>query len=214
MDKRDEDFLQERKQIRRRERLARKEHRMSKRLEDNLLAAVPSGLIPGNVGELSDVCWPFDFTVSYNFGDNPTYGPTVPNPAILNAPATPTGGLASFQVTQEAAFIMGWVSRKCYSGTVSGELAPLQVQIRDRQSTRQFMDIPIPLQAIAKKTPPTILEVPLIFMPSAFVDILISSWLPAAQASLGSGVVELTFGGYRTRTQDIGTVLSTVFGRK
>lgn len=187
---------------------------MSRRLEDNLLAAVPSGLVPGNVGQLDDVCWPFDYTIVYDFGTNPAYGPSVPNPQVLNTPATPTGGLGSFQVTQEAAFIMGSISRKCYSGTVSGELAPLQMVIRDRQSTRQFMDFSIPIQQIAKKTPPTILEVPLIFMPNAFVDVLISSWLPAAQPSLGSGVVEFTFSGYRTRTQDIGTVLSTVFGRK
>jgi hypothetical protein len=89
----------------------------------------------------------------------------------------------------------------------------LQMIVRDRQSTRQFMDFPIPIQAIAKKTPPTIMEVPLIFMPNAFVDVVVTSWLPVAQATLGSGRMVFTFSGYRTRTEDIGTVLSTVFGR-
>jgi len=185
---------------------------MSK-LEDNLLAAVPSGLVPGNVGKLNDVCWPFDYTVAFNFGDNPTYSPQLPLTGVQNTAATPAGGLGSFQVTQEAAFICGSISRKCLSGTTSGELAPLQMIIRDRQSTRQFMDFPIPIQAIAKKTPPTIWEVPLIFMPNAFVDVQLTSWLSAAQATIGSGRMVFTFSGYRTRTEDIGTVLSTVFGR-
>lgn len=207
------DFRNERKKIRRKERLARKEHHRMSKLEDNLLASVPSGLVPGNVGKFDDVCWPFDYTVAFNFGDNPSYGPALPVAGQQNTTATPSGGVNSFQVTQEAAFICGSISRKCFSGTTSGELAPLQMIIRDRQSTRQFMDFAIPIQGIAKKTPPTIWELPLIFMPNAFVDVIVTSWLPAAQATLGSGRMVFTFSGYRTRTQDIGTVLSTVFGR-
>lgn len=204
----DSDYKEIRKQIRRQERLARKAARgdssflggnpMSK-LEQDLLAKLPSALVPGNVGNYYDVAWPFDYTVSFNFGDNPSYGPL-------------TNQTQSFQVTQEAAFIITNITRKCYSGTTSGELAPLQVIVRDRQSTRQFMDLPIPIQAIAKKTPSTNWEVPLILMPNAFLDITVTSWLTAAQATLGSGRMNFTFSGYRTRTGNIGQVLSTVFG--
>lgn len=195
-----DDFRDERKQLRRIERLARKEYKRMSRLEDNLLKSVPSSLIPGNVGEFDDVCWPFDYTLRFDFGVNPTWLPT-------------TSQLQSFQVTQEAAFICGSLSRKCYSGTASGELAPLNVLIKDRQSTRQFMDFPIPLQAIAKKTPQTIWEVPLIFMPNAFVDVTLASFIDHPQPTVGNGVTIITFSGYRTRTQNIGHVLSTIFGK-
>lgn len=200
MEKDDLDYIfQERKQLRRIERLQRKEHNRMSRLEQELLKKLPSALVPGNVGNFYDVAWPFDYTVNFDFGTNPSYGPT-------------TQQLQSFQVTQEAAFLIGSISRKCLSGTTSGELSPLQVLIKDRQSTRQFMDVPIPIQAIAKKTPPSIWEVPLIIMPNAFIDVYVNSWQTIAQATTGSGRFSITFSGYRTRTTDIDRVLSTIFG--
>lgn len=194
-----DDIIQERKQLRRVERLARKEYKRMSRLEAELLKKIPSSLVPGNVGNYYDVAWPFTYTVNFNFGTNPTYGPL-------------TNQTQSFQVTQEAAFILGGITRKCYSGSTSGELAPLQIMIRDRQSTRQFMDLPIPLQAIAKKTPPSMWEVPLIIMPNAFIDITLTSFQTVPQATVGSGQINLSFIGYRTRTSDIEKVLSTVYG--
>jgi hypothetical protein len=193
------DYQEERKQIRRIERLARKEKKRMSRLEKELLSKIPSSLVPGNVGNYYDVAWPFTYTINFDFGANPTYGPL-------------TNQTQSFQVTQEAAFILGGITRKCYSGTTSGEHAPLQLIIRDRQSTRQFMDLPIPLQAIAKKTPPTLWEVPLIIMPNAFIDVTITSFNSNPQATVGSGKINLSFIGYRTRTSDISKVLSTVYG--
>jgi len=192
-------LLDQRKQLRRQERLARKEARMS--LETELLKKLPSALVPGNVGNFYDVAWPFDYTVSFDFGLNPTWDKN-------------TSQTQSFQVTQEAAFIIGSISRKCYSGTTSGELAPLQLMIRDRQSTRQFMDLPIPIQAIAKKIPATNWEVPLIMLPNAFIDFTLSSFLTGSesQASIGCSKINFTMTGYRTRTSDIGQVLSTIFG--
>lgn len=174
---------------------------MSIRLEENILASIPSGLIPGNVGPYDSIAWPFSYTVNFDFGADGTWGPD-------------TFQRQSFQVTQEAAFICGEISRKCLNGGPGGELAPLQMLIKDRQSTRQFMDFAIPIQAIAKKTPPTVWEVPLIFMPSAFVDIEMTSWAEVAQTYGGNSRMSFTFSGYRTRTKDIGTVLSTIFGRK
>jgi hypothetical protein len=199
MDKDNEllEIINQRKQIRRTERLARKDHRMS--LETELLKRLPSALVPGNVGNFYDVAWPFDYTVSFDFGLNPTYDKN-------------TSQTQSFQVTQEAAFIIGSITRKCYSGTTSGELAPLQLMIRDRQSTRQFMDLPIPLQAIAKKIPATNWEVPLIMLPNAFIDFTLTSWLANPQNTLGNSRINITMTGYRTRTSDIGQVLSTIFG--
>jgi hypothetical protein len=197
------DYKEIRKQIRRQERLARKDAKRMSRLEQDLLQKLPSSLIPGNVGNYYDVAWPFEYVVNFDFGTNPTW-PTSITQANYNQ---------SFQVSQEAAFIVGNISRKCYSGSTSGELAPLLVQFRDRQSTRQFMDNPIPIQAIAKKTPPTTWEMPLILMPNAFMDVNISSFQTIAQPTVGSGKITFTFAGYRTRTSDIQNVLSTIFGR-
>jgi hypothetical protein len=192
------DPIQTRKMLRRLERKMRKEHRRMS-LEQELIKRLPSSLIPGNVGNLYDVAWPFNYTINFDFGVDPTYGPA-------------TRQVQSFQNTQEAAFILGGMTRKSYAYSTSGELAPLNLLIKDRQSTRQFMDVSIPLQAIAKKTPYTIFEVPLVIMPNAFIDVIMSSWLTADQATTGSGRHDFTFIGYRTRTSDIGTVLSTVFG--
>jgi hypothetical protein len=210
-----DDFIAERKKIRRQERLQRKEFSRMSKLEQDLVRKLPSSLVPGNVGKYYDVCWPFSYTVNFDFGANPTWNSFTPNPQVLNSAATPTGGLQTFQVTQEAAFIIGMISRKSFSGTTSGELAPLSVIFRDRQSTRQFMDIPIPIQQIAKKTPPTMWEVPLIIMPNAFIDVAVSCFLASgvSQPTLGVSNLSFTFSGYRTRTSDIDTVLSTVFGR-
>lgn len=193
------DELSERKRLRRIERLSRKEHKRMMSLEQKLLSSLPSSLVPGNVGNYYDVAWPFVYTVNFDFGTNPTYGPL-------------TNQTQSFQVTQEAAFILGGITRKCYSGSTSGELAPLQLLIRDRQSTRQYMFQPIPIQAIAKKTPPTLWEVPMIIMPNSFIDIQVTSFNPVNQATVGSGEINFSFFGYRTRTDNVGQVLSTVFG--
>lgn len=173
------------------------------RLEQELLKKLPSALIPGNVGNYYDVAWPFEYTVNFDFGSNPSW------PSAI----TTVNQKQSFQVTQEAAFIIGGISRKCQSGTTSGELAPLLIQFRDRSSTRQFMDTPIPIQGIAKKTPVSVWEIPLILMPNAFLDVTISTFQTIAQPTVGSGKMSFTFHGYRTRTSDVDHVLSTIFGR-
>ena len=171
---------------------------MSK-LQDALMKVLPSGLVPGNVGGYYDVAWPFTYTVVFDFGTNPSYGPN-------------TSQIQSFQNTQEAAFIFTQISRKSDFNSTSGELAPLQLTIKDRQSTRQFNDRPIPLQIIPKKTPYFTFEVPLIIMPNAFIDFTMTSWLTAAQATVGTSQHQIMLKGYRTRTEDIGKVLSTIYG--
>lgn len=169
-------------------------------LEQALLSKLPSGLVPSNVGNYYDVAWPFTYTVTFDFGTNPTYGPN-------------TRQTQSFQNTQEAAFILSAICRNAESYTTSGEKSPLQLEIRDRQSTRQFNDRPIPLQAIPRNTPYQIYEIPLVLMPNAFVDLIMTSWQTANQATVGSGVHKVQLLGYRTRTGDIGKVLSTIFGK-
>ena len=168
-------------------------------LKQNLQGKLPPYLMPGNVGSYNKVSWPFWSTVDFNLGTNPTLDTT-------------TRLTSSFQVSQESALILMAITRKSFSYGLAGERGPLQFDIRDRQSSRQFNDRPIPLQNIGKRGKPTILPTPLLVMPNAFIDVTLTTWATAAVATVGSGRHLLTFFGYRIRTEDAGKVLSSVFG--
>lgn len=168
-------------------------------LKSNLAQVIPPYMMPGNVGGYNKVTWPYWFQVNFDFGANPTWSPS-------------TRQTQSFQVTQEAAFLLMAISRKSYGYSTASELAPLQVEIRDRQSSRQFNDRPIPLQMIGKKSRPSVLPTPLLVMPNAFLDVTASSWITGSQATVGTGKLQLSFFGYRIRVEDADKVMSTIFG--
>jgi hypothetical protein len=210
-------ILAERREIRRIERKLRKEwkrsHTMSANmplgavegdvatLKQNLAQVIPPYMMPGNVGGYNKVTWPFWFQVNFDFGTNPTWSSAIRS-------------TQSFQVTQEAAFLLMAISRKSYGYSTASELSPTQVEIRDRQSSRQFNDRPIPYQMIGKKSRPSVLPTPLLVMPNAFIDVTMSSWLPngVSQATVGTGKFQLSFFGYRIRVEDADKVMSTIFG--
>lgn len=197
----------DRKELRRIEQNWRREFKKQKEqsmnpLKQHLKNILPAYMVPGNVGDFTEVTWPFWHTVEFDFGTNPVFGPN-------------TRQTKSFQVTQEAGFLVTGISRKTYAYSTASELAPLQIEIRDRQSSRQLNDRPIPLQMIGKKSRQTVLPTAYLLMPNAAVDIIMSSWLTAdAAASVGSGKVEISIHGYRMRIEDAEKVLSTVYGRK
>jgi hypothetical protein len=206
------DWQEQRKEIRRLEKKMRKENKMldqrfglgavngdPAKLKSNLKSILPPHMVPGNVGGLNKVAWPFWFQVNFDLGTNPTYSPA-------------TRQTQSFQVTNEAAFLLMAISRKSYAYSTSGELSPLQIEIRDRQSSRQFNDRPIPIQMIGIKSRPSILPTPLLMMPNAFIDVTMSSWLQGSQVTAGSGKFQFSFFGYRVRVEDADKVLSTIFG--
>lgn len=207
------DYLEQRKQIRRLEKQMRKEHKMANHkelsvgaiegnpstLKDHLRKYLPAHMLPGNVGEYNKVTWPFWFQVNFDFGNNPTW-------------SSATRQVQSFQVTNEAAFLLMSVTRKSYAYSTAGELAPVQLEIRDRQSSRQFNDKPIPMQMFGIKSRPSILPTPMLIMPNAFIDVTMSSFVPAPQVTAGSGKFEYSFFGYRVRVEDADKVLSTIFG--
>lgn len=168
-------------------------------LRKHLEAFLPPYMIPGNVGDVNQVTWPFWEVVSFNFGTNPTWSPT-------------TRQTQSFQVTQEAGFLLTSISRKSYGYDTSTDLAPLQFEIRDRQSSRQLNDRSIPIQMIGKRSLPTVLPTPMLLLPNAFVDITMTSWITASMATTGTGRIDLVFHGYRIRVEDQEKVLSTIFG--
>ena len=168
-------------------------------LEQTLKNILPGYMMPTNVGDVNQVSWPFYHVVDFDFGTDPTYGPN-------------TRQTQSFQVTQEAAFVITKFSVKSFSDSSSGELAPLSVRIIDRQSSRQFNDAAIPIQMLGGKSYPTIFPTPMLIMPNAFMDFTMESWLTANQATVGSGKFQLMIEGYRIRLGDMTKVLSTIFG--
>ena len=174
---------------------AAKENTMS--LEQNLKRILPSYMMPTNVGDVNSVSWPFHHVVNFDLGDNATVGP---NTRVTD----------SFQVSQEAAFIITKMSVKTHSDGI--EMAPLTIRMIDRQSSRQFNDGAIPLQMIGSKSYPSIFPTPMLIMPNAFMDFTLESWVAANQAVVGSGKIQLMLEGYRIRLGDMTKVLSTIFG--
>jgi len=195
------EILKERKRIRAVERAFRKNNNKENvmDLRGQLKQILPQYMQPGNIGEINKVTWPFWYTVSFDLGTDPTIGPS-------------TRVVQSFQVSQEAYFLLMQVSHKPYSYDTAGALAPLSVDIRDRQSSRQFNDQAIPIQNLGKKYKGSVLPTPLYLAPNAFVDITLSSWVPADMASSGNGKHEFTFFGYRMRAASAQSALSTIFG--
>ena len=106
-------------------------------LKEQLMSVLPQNMLPGNVGDVNKVTWPFWYVGTFNFGTNPTYGPL-------------TRTTQSFQVSQEAGLLLMAIGRKAWDNSIAGDLAPLQLEVRDRQSSRQFNDRPMPLQNIGK----------------------------------------------------------------
>ena len=174
-----------------------KESAMS--LEQTLKKILPAYMMPTNVGDINTVSWPFYHVVDFDFGADPTYGPN-------------TRQTQSFQVTQEAAFVMTKLSMKTFDDSDAGELAPLSLRIVDRQSSRQFTDGLLPIQMIGSKSYPTVFPTPMLIMPNAFMDFTLESWLTSNQATTGVGKFQLMVEGYRIRIGDMNKVLSTVFG--
>lgn len=168
-------------------------------LGSNLSKVLPSHLIPTNVGSIKHVLVPYWYEVEFDLGADPTYGPSFRREA-------------NFQVTQESAFLLTHISRSFNDGGQAGFGAPLSIDIRDNQSTRQFNDISIAIQNIGYKSEPTKLEVPLLLQPNASVRITLSSWLDADQATVGDGLHEFAFGGFRVPIEDAKYLMDSILG--
>lgn len=167
-------------------------------LKQNLEYSLPSYMMPGNIGGINEVCWPFYFQMDFDFG----------NPYTLNSAFVQT---QYFQVTQESAFILMSISRS--HTTVNTQDAPLSVEFIDVQSARRFNDGPVPIQAIGFNSQPTILPTPMLLLPNARWQCTLRALPEVNQVqNLGSSAMQMTFFGYRIRIEDADKVLSTIFG--
>lgn len=173
-----------------------------KQLKSDLGSALAPHMMPVNVGALNEVAWPFYFQAGVDFGTNP-----------LISSSNHAKGF--FQVDQEAAFLLMSISvmYDVDSANLSAcRKAPLQVDFIDRQSSRRFNSEPVPIQMIGDNSTPLILPTPMLVMPNAFMDLDVSGINPIAQAKVGSGSIQFSLFGYRTRIENANKVLSTIFG--
>jgi hypothetical protein len=175
-----------------------------KGLRNSLLGNLPNFMMPGNVGGINEVTWPFYFQVNIDMGDDPTV-------SQHNFSITKN----FFQVDQEAAFLLQSVGRS-HSTNAAGQSAtfsaPLQIELIDRQSSRRFSDKPFPLQMVGLDSIPSVFPTPMYIQPNAFLDVIVNGIPELEQHYNGSGLFQLSFFGYRIRTEDAGKVLSTIFG--
>lgn len=186
-----------------------------KGLHQAMATFLPQQLVPTNLGGLNTVAWQFQFTVDFDLSQTPVWQTQVGltgNGAISSF----TRLTESFQVTQEAAFLMMGIMRHANDYNDAGDLGPLTFEFRDAQSSRYFNNEPTPIQMFGQKGYMSYMAVPMILMPNARFEITlgcnldqgITQQVPAD----ASGKHTCTMFGYRIRVQDADKVLSTIFG--
>lgn len=168
-----------------------------KSLQSSLQSALPSYMNPSNIGDINKVSWFFWENMTFDFGANPVLTPA-------------TRQTQNFQVSQEGAFLIMAITRNYNSYTTAGNLGPWMLQLSDRQSARQFMNAPIPIQMIGTLGNPLIFPTPMLLLPNAFLDGVMST-TATNQATEGASQHTFSFFGYRIRVQDAEAVLGTIF---
>jgi hypothetical protein len=169
-------------------------------LESHLSNILPPELIPSNVGDINQVQWGFFYEVDFDLGVDPTWVNTL-------------SVRKSFKVTNESAFLVTRIYRDCDDAGVAGLEAPLTLIMRDLQSSRQFMDKPIPVQCIPSKGYFYELPIPFLLYPSASAELELRCWLPNGISipTTGVGTQNFTLYGARVRIQNPRNVLKTMF---
>lgn len=176
-------------------------------LEQNMMQAHVNSLMPGNVGDINRVIWPFWFTT-----ENVTLAP--------NQSAN-----ANFTVTQEAAFVLLSYTRAVYvqeagqdnigqfqyvdpeAQGAAGKTNDLNFVIQDSQSSRSFMNTPLSVNHIGYWRKPTVMTAPPLFLPNSNIEV---TW--QNNSSINTYKPFMTFFGYRVRIDHAQDILSTVSG--
>ena len=173
-------------------------------LKQNLDYSLRPSLVPGNLGNINRVIWPFFFTTS------------------LQTLAVNSSATTRFTVTQEAAFVLMSYTKTVYTKTVgplvytyvdpdatgaASQANDLKFSLRDAQSSRDFNNLPINLDQVGNPRWPTILPDPVFFLPNSTIEVTFAN----SSASVVY-VPRITFFGYRVRLENAQQILSTVYG--
>lgn len=181
-------------------------------VRDNLKNVLPNYLMPGNIGDVNKVCWPFWFT-----------NKTPELPAALGGNASQSK--ATVTITQEAAFIITSYTKAVFIHTTPAPgvevytyvdadqvgqtpLTPgLSMALIDAQSSRNFMSQPLSLDHIGDAKFPTELPTPLMFLPNSVIETQLFNSNPT-----NAYIPWITYFGVRCRIEDAQRILSTITG--
>lgn len=170
----------------------------------NLQGALPPELMPGNIGEITKVIWPFFF----------------PARRVRLEPGQSDRG--SFTVTQEAAFVMTSLTKVVHredgGGLVSyidprdfdvavGGANDLVYTMRDASSSREFQSLPLALDHIGDPWEPTPFPTPMLVRENGTIEFQLTN------NSLTETYHAVIMGfGYRIRISQFEKILSQVTG--
>lgn len=171
-------------------------------IEANLKSSLPGFLVPGNVGDINRVIWPFFFSNDLQ--------EVAPNETVVT----------NFSVTQEASFVMMQYSRVVYLRTEGPDnlvyIQPsdnnydeygLKFTVTDPQSGRSFFNIPLSIRQVGDPRFPTAFPSPELVLPNATVQVTFTNEHPT-----NVYVPILSFFGYRVRIDSSTGLLSTIYG--
>lgn len=174
----------------------------------NLRNVLPDYLVPGNIGDVNRVVWPFWFT---------NITPELPA-AVGGTQSQATGTVT---ITQEAAFIVTAFMKSVFihdtvlntftyvdpSQPGQDGLTPgLSMTLKDAQSSRVFMSNPIDFDTVGDGIYPLELPTPLMFLPNSIIQTQLFN------SSGNSYVPWITFLGVRCRIEDAQRIMSLITG--
>lgn len=172
-------------------------------LQANLKNSLDDQMMPGNVGSINNVIWPYFL--------NTVFAPVAPNQTVKNG----------FTVSQEAAMVIMSFTKTIYIRTLAPEvstyvdpevagangIAPgLFFTIRDSSSARDYENSPIDLNTCGHPNFPTVFPRPLLFLPNSNIEVSFSN-----SHATNTYVPFMAAFGYRIRVEDAQQLLGTVF---
>lgn len=169
----------------------------------NMSSALNPYEMPGNVGDINRIVWPFWFN-----SDDIILGPN-------------QGGQSNISITQEAGFILLYYTASVFQEIAPGEYAyvdpeavgsagkanNLNFEFMDSSSSRRFMNRPMAISSVGYWKQPTTLPQPLFFLPNSNIQINYSN-----DDQFTVYRPRISFFGYRFRLDNAKDVLSLVYG--
>jgi hypothetical protein len=177
-------------------------------LARNMGRALPKYLVPGNLGDINKVVWPFWFTAQ---------APELP--AAVGG--TQVQASSTITVTQEACFVLMSITKTVFVKTLgpveytavdadqpgaAGKTPGLSMIMTDAQSRRIFMSNPYNLDNMGSSRFPTEMP-PMLFLPNSTIEMQLFN-----TNTVNTYVPWITFFGYRVRVEDAQQLLSLVTG--
>lgn len=172
----------------------------------NFGRALPKYLVPGNIGDINKVVWPFWFTAT---------APELPAAAL----GTQVQSSSTITITQEACFVLMSITKAVFVKTAgdyfyvdpeqpgaAGKTPGLSMIMTDAQSRRIFMSNPYRLDNMGSARFPTEMP-PMLFLPNSTIEMQLFN-----TNTTNTYVPWITFFGYRVRVEDAQQLLSLVTG--